>query len=343
VRAPRRIGFRAVALSDDQKAMLRLLAQREQGYEDLAALMGLSVDEVRAKVKDALAQLEQGEEAPPLPPEPPAPAPPAEEPPAPVESAPAAEEPASPPPPKAPPEPKPAPAAEPAVPPPPAAAAKPKRPGSQPPRLSLPAGNGARAAIAAGVAVVILVIVVLAVSGGGSGSGSTTAGTTPTAAAESEAEGAAQTTPTVDGKEVTEAKLSAVDGSDASGTAIFGRVKNSLALQVEASGLAQPKQGQAYTIWLAQSPQKMLPLASTDEVKGGKIGAQFEVPTEVLSYLANETFGQLAVTLTSTPLLKASLAKATKEKKAPIYTGTEVLRGTIVGPIVGAAEKEKKK
>ena len=47
-----------MALSDDQKAMLRLLAQREQGYEDIAALMGLSVDEVRAKVKDALAQLE---------------------------------------------------------------------------------------------------------------------------------------------------------------------------------------------------------------------------------------------------------------------------------------------
>ncbi len=48
-----------VGLSDDQKAMLRLLAQREQGYEDIAALMGLSVDEVRAKVRDAAAQLEE--------------------------------------------------------------------------------------------------------------------------------------------------------------------------------------------------------------------------------------------------------------------------------------------
>ena len=43
-----------MALTDDQRAMLRLLAQREQGYDDIAALMGLSVDEVRAKVKDAL-------------------------------------------------------------------------------------------------------------------------------------------------------------------------------------------------------------------------------------------------------------------------------------------------
>ena len=59
-------------LSDDQKAMLRLLAQREQGYEDIAALMGLSVDDVRAKVTDALAQLEdEGVAPPPVPEEPP--------------------------------------------------------------------------------------------------------------------------------------------------------------------------------------------------------------------------------------------------------------------------------
>ena len=36
-----------MALSDDQKAILRLLSQRgEQGYEDLSALMGISVEEV---------------------------------------------------------------------------------------------------------------------------------------------------------------------------------------------------------------------------------------------------------------------------------------------------------
>lgn len=45
-------------MSDDQRALLRLLAQREEGYEDIAALMGLSVDEVRRRVKDALAGLE---------------------------------------------------------------------------------------------------------------------------------------------------------------------------------------------------------------------------------------------------------------------------------------------
>ena len=66
--APRRgssaIGFPSVALTDDQRAMIRLLAQREEGYEDIAALMGLSVEEVRARVKEALEELdESGEDA----------------------------------------------------------------------------------------------------------------------------------------------------------------------------------------------------------------------------------------------------------------------------------------
>ena len=33
-----------MGLTDDQKAMLRLLAQREEGYDDMAALMGISVE-----------------------------------------------------------------------------------------------------------------------------------------------------------------------------------------------------------------------------------------------------------------------------------------------------------
>lgn len=306
-------------LSDDQRAMLRLLAQREQGYDDLAALMGLSVEEVRAKVKDALEAMEEGEVAPPLPSEPPAPPPPTPEPPQ-AEKPATAEEP----PPASPA------AAEPATPKPPAPVAK--RPPSSRPRISMPSGQGARAAIAAGVAVVVLVIVVLAVSGGSdsdtSASPPAPAGTTTTAA-----NAAAD-------KQVTQAVLSAVDGSDASGAATFGRLKNSLALQVEAEGLTPTKQGQSYTIWLAASSQKMLPLASTQTSKDGKIGAQFEVPTEVLAYLASETFDQIDVTLTTDSALKASLKKATSEKKAPVYTGADVLRGTVTGPIVGASKKK---
>jgi hypothetical protein len=66
-----------MALTDDQKAMLKLLAQREEGYEEMASLMGISVEELRARVKEALSEVDEPEvvEAPappPPPPEPPA-------------------------------------------------------------------------------------------------------------------------------------------------------------------------------------------------------------------------------------------------------------------------------
>lgn len=316
-------------LSDDQKAMLRMLAQREQGYDDLAALMGLSVEEVRARVREALDQLEDEGEAPPAG----VPRPPAEEPRA-SEPAPAPPEP---------PAPDPAPTTE-VEPPPPepdtterfeAAPKPPRTPPHRParPRLPLPADRGARAALLAGAGVVV-VLVVLLLTGVLGGSGDETTG------GESQSEAAARAEAAAKSGRTTGAVLSPVGGGSASGRALFGRVKNSLALQVEAQGLAPTKKGQSYTIWLAQSPRRMLPLAFTRVGKSGRIGAQVAVPTEVLAFLAKGTFDQLAVTLTSDATLNASLAKATSEKKAPIYTGAEVLRGQIVGPIVGIANRE---
>lgn len=326
-----------MALSDDQRAMLRLLAQREQGYDDLAALMGLSVDEVRAKVKDALARLEEEGKTPP---------------PAPAEVAPASEAPVT------------APELEPplevlaAEPPPPPEASRPATParshpqppksrprsskspqtepvGTARPRISIPSSNRVRAAIAAGALALVALIVVLLVGGGGDSSDTTSAGSEGSANA---AEEAASTT-AANGKEITQAILSPVDGGNAKGVAAFGRVKNSLALQIEATGLQPTAKGQSYAVWLYESPQKMLPLATTQVGKSGKIAAQVEVPTEVLAYLANEAFDQIDISLTSTATLKAALAKATREKKAPAYTGTDVLRGKITGPIIGAAKK----
>jgi len=311
-----------VALSDDQKAMLRLLAQREQGYDDIAALMGISVDEVRARVGDALAQLE--DEGKPLPDLPPEPAKPPDPPPPP------------PPPEPSPPPPKPAAKAEPE--PAPEPAAKPADGGPGRPKLSLPSGRGPLAAVGAAVAVIVVVALILIIGGGGSDS-STTATTNASNSGAGGGEG--QSANAANEKQVTKAVLEPVGGGNASGVAIFGRVKNALALQVQAQGLEPTAAGQSYAIWLAQSPQKMLPLAETPVGKTGRIEAQFEVPVEVLAYLANETFDRLAITLVDRSSLKAALAKATKEKKSPAYTGTEVLRGTVTGPIVGAANREK--
>ncbi len=305
-----------MALSDDQKAILRLLAQRgAQGYDDLAALMGISVEEVHQRAKQAAADLEaEG-----------IPAPKAPKPAAPSEKA----------------------KAEPVVP------IPHHEHGHGPKEIAHEAKlleNRGLWAILAGVAIVVLFVVILFVTGGSdSGSDSTT-----TAAASSGGSCKVGTAPKPNGKlitalaaaavkspkEVTRAVLNPVDGSEARGIAVFGRVKKSLALQVAAEGLP-PSSNCGYTIWIAANPKKMLPLASTEVRKDGRISAQVEVPVEVLAYLANETFGQIAITQTDESQLKASLAQATKKKAAPLYTGTEVLRGTVQGPIVGAAKRAK--
>jgi hypothetical protein len=315
-----------VALSDDQKAILRLLSQRgEQGYDDLSALMGISVEEVHARAEAAAAELEaEGIPAPAVPQ------------PGGEGDAPSVAKDG-----EAPPGESPSPKASKPV-------AKPEEPKRIPPRPKVhSASEAAREmkllenrglwAILAGVAIVALFLVILFVGGGDdSGSDATT-----TSSSGNDATAALEKAAANQGKEVTKAVLNPVDGSEASGVAVFGRVKNKLALQVFAEGLEKTGEGEGYTIWLAATPEKMLPLAST-EVKGdGKISAQVEVPTEILAYLATETFGQIAVTKTEESQLKASLARATEAKEAPDYTGTEVLRGTVTGPIVGAAPRKE--
>jgi hypothetical protein len=341
-----------VALSDEQNAMLRLLASGEQGYGDIAALLGLSEDEVRAKVVGALAQLQaEGKPAPEIPPpipggakpaaevappepEPRAPATPGEEPEAePIQAEPTA--------PKAAASPAPAKRVAPA----PAAPASPppSGPSSSGRTITLPTGRKAWLLGGGILAAIVVIVVVILVSSGGGGSSSSTASTeggSTTAAENGNAENTSGT------KEATQAELTAVDGSEAVGLATFGRLKNKLALQIEAKNLEPTTEGtNAYTIWLAQSPQRMLPLASTAVKGSGKgaeeIAAQFEVPVEILAYLAKGTFDQIAITRTRTKPFEAAIEAATKNKTTPKYTGEPVLRGTITGPIIGLAQREE--
>jgi hypothetical protein len=346
-----------VALSDEQNAMLRLLASGEQGYDDIAALMGLSVTEVRAKVVGALAQLEaEGKPVPDVPSPVPGDAKPA------AAAAPAAQAPVPGPPANEPSEPEPtvaeASAPKPAAPKAAAAAAPGAGAATPPPStpppggrtITLPSGRGAWLLGGGIAAIVVIVVVILLVSGGGSdNSSSTTSGsTTPsteTGANENAGENEAGSETTSGTKAPTVAKLVAVDGSEAEGQATFGRIKNKLALAVEATSLEPTTTGTSYTVWLAQSPTKMLPLASTAVKASGKgagdIAAEFEVPVEVLAYLANGTFAELAITRTEDAKVEAAIKVAKKEKSTPAYTGEEVLHGQITGPIVGLAKREK--
>ncbi len=298
-----------MALTDDQKAMLRLLAQREEGYEDMAALMGISVEELRARVKEALSEVEEpvAPAQPPAPATPPSPAPP----PPPVAQPPAAEPQAV--------EPVPAPA-------PPASATHPGQAARPSPfaRLRGSKDRGALIGMGAGAIVVLILVVVLIVGGGGGSSSSTTAssgGTSLTAAEESK---------------LTQAILEPADGGDASGRALFGRYKKSVLLQVEAEGLEPSPPGETYTIWLYRSPKLVLRIGAVpvDEQDEGKLAVQLPIPTQVLSYVAGGAFDQVDVSLTSNAAYKAVLAKAKAERRLPPYTGESVLRGEITGPAI---------
>ena len=44
-------------LTDDQRAMLQLLLQRGQSYEDIASLLGLDVEQVRSRARAALTEI----------------------------------------------------------------------------------------------------------------------------------------------------------------------------------------------------------------------------------------------------------------------------------------------
>lgn len=317
-----------MALTDDQKAMLRLLSQREEGYDDMAALMGISVEEVRDRVKEALAEVDEPEGAPEATPEPPAaatprpPPPPVPEPPTPV-----AEKPA-------PPSPPPASGPEPQTP----ATKTPRRARSAggPPRLpalKLPKDRGALIGLGAGALVVVIFVVALIVGGSGGGSSST---------ATSAESSPSETVAASENPNLTQAVLSPVDGSDSSGVALFGRMKKKVLLQVTAKGLEPSQSGESYAIWLSHSGQAMVPVGTAKVPASGNLAARFQVPAAVIVLVARSAFNEIDLTRTSDSALSAAIAKARKEKSESAYTGTDVMRGKITGPFVGAATKKKK-
>jgi hypothetical protein len=180
----------------------------------------------------------------------------------------------------------------------------------------------------AGVVAVALILV-LALSGGGSspsGSTTTTSATTPSGGTNASAYNS----------KLTQAVLSPVNGGSASGRALFGRIKKTVVLQVEANGLEPSPAGESYTVWLYRSPKLRLPLAATKVGKSGKLAAQYPLPSEVIAYLASGAFDQIDISLTRNSTLAASLAVAKKQKSTPTYTGTDVLRGRVTGPFVEA-------
>ncbi len=287
--------------------MLRLLAQREEGYEDIAALKGLSVEEVRTEVKAALAELEADREA---------------------NSQRQPEEKVA------------AEASDILYGEAPSRASKPdsrkastsrpkkaRRP--RPARPTVPPERRRLLALAGGaLGVVAAVLIAIAVIGGDSDSGSTSSG------------GSSSELTAAENSKITQAVLEPVEGGSGSGRAVFGRLGKEVVLQVTGEDLEPTSEGESYTVWLFRTPKLTLRVGSVTVDDSGRLAARFPIPTELLAYIASGAFDQIYVSRTSDAAYRSEVARARKSKSLPRYIGETVLTGEITGPVVKAASGE---
>lgn len=288
-----------MALSEDQRALLRLLAQGDVSIEDIAALKGKSVEQVQAEISAAVGESK------------------ADEPKAPEPEPPKAEAPKAPEPEKPDPEPKPEkPAPKPSKPT-KARTPRPRPPASVPPerRRFLAVAGGALALIA----IVLGAIALFGDNDSGSDSSTQLSG--------------------IDDDRVTQAVLASPDGGDASGNAVFGRIgQQEVVLQLTAEGLEPTEAGESYTVWLYRTPKLSLRVGAV-KAEEGDVAARFPIPPEVLAYVGGGAFDQIYVSRTADADYQREVARARKQNRLPRYSGETVLSGEIVGPLAEAAEE----
>jgi len=350
-----------VRLTDDQRALLKLLLEQGHSYDDIASLLGIEADEARERARAALAEMA------------------GEDPDAEVavtdyllgqadsiaradverhlSADPAAREVAT----KletqlrllaptaslgqpdkgssSPPSRKPA-----ARPDPPQKAArvkaptpdKPKRPTAPKLKLpqapSLPSSLDRRLAAAVGGGLLLVVLAVLLASGafgGGDEGGDEATGDTG-GQRETAAGGGAQ--------QPTRAVLRPVgDQGDAQGDALFGRTQNTPAIRVQASGLEPSPPEGSYMLWLYRSPSLALRFGRVSVGQDGRLAVQVAIPAEALTLVAAGTFDSIDVSLAADAAYRAEQQRANRAEQPPRYVGESVLRGPIAGPLVRQA------
>ena len=147
---------------------------------------------------------------------------------------------------------------------------------------------------------------------------------------------------------LTRAVLRPPDGGDSpSGVAIFGRLRNTPVIQLTASDLEPPGEGENYSVWLygtTEAEPVALRLTQVDQVdESGRILIRFPIPAQALGFVANQTFDEIILSLTNEAQYEAEIeaARTDDPQRLPRFTGTPVLRGDIVGPGAGTTSGEE--
>ena len=197
------------------------------------------------------------------------------------------------------------------------------------------AGSSSRQAkLIAGLAAigVILIFAILAIAGVFSGSDD---GTTSTSATTSDG-----TTTTAGEDNITTVPLKPASGSGVAGKAVFGLVSNQqLYVDVDVQGL-DPKieNGQSYLLWLMVGDSAGYPIDRLDPDDNGSFSGRLAVPTPIAVAVGNQA-QSVRVSRTSVTDLQAEIKQAAKQK-VPIlpFTGTELASGDI--PLVKGKQKQ---
>ena len=333
-------------LTDDQRAMLQLLLQRGQSYEDISGLLGLDVEQVRSRARAALTEI-GGEDpdrdvsltdyllgqadpigradaarqlqsdgrardlAERLATQLRVLAPGADLPELPGEDRKAEKR-----------APAPAPTPEPAAD--AGAGAAPARPSLG--RLAGTLTRGQQQAIAGllggGVLIVVVVLIVTGVFSGGDGGGNNSSSSSDNSPSQQ----------TSNASGLTRAVLSSQNGSDAQGVAVFARVRNTPVLQINVANLKPTAAGQGYVIWLYGGPSRAFPLVRQSVGKNGDLRGAAPIPNQLIQALQQGLFNSIDVSLASNSDISAALKKARQSQQLPPYAGQSVARGAITGP-----------
>jgi hypothetical protein len=180
----------------------------------------------------------------------------------------------------------------------------------------------ARLFVALAASAVLLVAIVLALTGA-FGGGDEEATPTTTAASDGDGSGDVQT------EELTRVTLRSQGASDASGQAIFGLASNDQPfLDLQLQGLDAAPEGQTYVIWFLLSEDRGYPLAPVTPNPGGVFDDRFAIPQIVLPIAVRTQF--VDVSLVENEALASDLQQALEGNDVLLrYQGESVLRGEI--------------
>ena len=127
---------------------------------------------------------------------------------------------------------------------------------------------------------------------------------------------------------LTRVQLEPAEGSNASGIAVFARVGDQPVVQINAADLEPTPEGRIYVVWLFRSNTEAIPIARERVGQNGNLSGPAPIPSPVVSILP--TFTAVNISLASPDEVGQAIQGAERQGDVlPPYVGRTVLSGQI--------------